>query len=67
MYLIDRKLTRVQDTANITAHVSPPSHSLGCETVGATEIICKHRDDSGRKKKLNFPVTINTLLMGSQA
>jgi hypothetical protein len=67
MYLIDRNLTGVQDTANITAHVSPPCHNLGYDTVGATDITFKHRDDSGRKKKLNFPVTRNTLLMGSPA
>jgi len=51
MYLIDRNLTGVQDSANITEHVSSPSHNLGYDTVGATEITCKHRDDRGRKKK----------------
>jgi hypothetical protein len=63
MYLIDRNLTRIQDTANITAHVSPPSHSLRCDTVGATEITCKHRDDSGRIKLL-FPVIIKHFING---
>lgn len=51
MYLIDRNLTGVQDSANITAHISSPSHNLGYDTVGATEITYKHRDDRGRKKK----------------
>jgi hypothetical protein len=64
MYLIDRNLTGVQESANITTHISAPSHTLGYDTVGVSEIAVKHREERGRRKTLNFPITRNTLLMG---
>jgi hypothetical protein len=54
-YLIDRNLTGVQDSVNITAHALSLSHSLSYDTFGATQITCEERDDAGRRIAVNFP------------